>query len=274
MELNESREQLKQQGLGLAAISYDSIAVLDSFARRKQIGFTLLSDPDSKVIREFGVFNEDVPKDNPFYGIPHPITFLVDAKGKVVSKEAEKDFRERPTVSSLMVEKFGLRTGAAQSEIQSKYAHITASSSNSVIRAGEHIRLILDIQLPPGMHVYAPGVEGYLPIEWKMRDAISYSAMAVEYPKAKILRLEAIQETVPVYEGQFTLQREVTLSNAQKLTPTLTPGQEIVVEGTLRYQACDDRQCYLPQTVPLQWKLRYEPHDTQRAPEELRKKVR
>lgn len=265
---------MRQQGLGLAAISYDSVAVLDSFCKRRNIRFPLLSDPDSKVIREFGVFNEDVPKDNPFYGIPHPITFLVDATGKVVSKEAEPDYKERPTVSSLLVEKFGLRTGAAQTVIESKYARITASASNSVIRAGEHIRLILDIDLPARMHVYAPGVEGYLPIEWKMRDSISYAAQGPHFPKPRILRLEAIQETVPVYENHFTLQRELTLSNAQKLTPTLTPGQEVIVEGTLRYQACDDRQCYLPQTVPLTWKIRYEPHDTQRAPEELRRKPR
>ncbi len=272
MELNESHEQLRQQGLGLAAISYDSVAVLDNFSKRKNVHFPLLSDPDSKIIREFGVLNEDVPKDNPFYGIPHPITFLVDANGRVVSKAAEPDFKERPTVSSMLVEKFGLRTGAAESVISSKYARITASASNSVIRPGEHIRLILDIDLPPKMHVYAPGVEGYLPIDWKIREAPSYSAKPPEFPKPRILRLDAIQETVPVYEGRFTLTRELTLGNSEKLMPALGPGQELAMEGTLRYQACDDRQCYLPQTVLLSWKFHFEPLDSQRVPEKLRRK--
>lgn len=44
------------------------------------------------------------------------------------------------------------------------------------------------------------------------------------------------------------------------------------VQGTFRYQACDDRICYLSQTVPLQWTLRYEPLDYQRVPVELQRK--
>jgi hypothetical protein len=32
------------------------------------------------------------------------------------------------------------------------------------------------------------------------------------------------------------------------------PGQ-FSVDGSLRYQACDDRVCYIPQTLHLQWIL-------------------
>jgi len=27
----------------------------------------------------------------------------------------------------------------------------------------------------------------------------------------------------------------------------------VKISGTLSYQACDDRVCYLPQSVPLEW---------------------
>ena len=42
--------------------------------------------------------------------------------------------------------------------------------------------------------------------------------------------------------------------------------------GVFSYQACDDHMCYIPQKVPLTWKLHFEPHDTQRAPAAIQHK--
>ena len=47
------------QGLKLAAISYDSVEILKSFADRRKIDFPLLSDPDSKAIRAYEVLNAE-----------------------------------------------------------------------------------------------------------------------------------------------------------------------------------------------------------------------
>ena len=46
----------------------------------------------------------------------------------------------------------------------------------------------------------------------------------------------------------------------------LNASGQLTVEGTLRYQACDDRMCYIPQTLPVKWTLQYEAFDRQRAP--------
>jgi peroxiredoxin len=273
VELQESRETLRKAGLGLAAISYDSVAVLENFSKRKGIEFPLLSDPDSKIIREFGILNESVPKDNPFYGIPHPVTYIVDSKGIVISRKFDEDYRQRYTVGNILTEKLDIRTGAAQSQVETRHLKVTASATNSKVRPGERIRLLLDIDLKPAMHVYAPGVEGYLPIEWKMMDSPTVQVMPTINPASKKLRLEAIQETVDVYQGTVTLQREVVVGTQTKGKPVVNEAGQILIEGTLRYQACDDRLCYLPQTVPLKWTLQYEPHDSQRVPEELQLKV-
>jgi hypothetical protein len=45
-----------------------------------------------------------------------------------------------------------------------------------------------------------------------------------------------------------------------------------VVEGTLRYQACDDRVCYVPQELPVKWTLQYAEFDRQRVPPGLQRK--
>jgi peroxiredoxin len=271
VELEESREQLRRLGLGLAAVSYDSGAVLKHFSERKGIHFPLLSDVDSKIIRKLNLLNEEVPERSPFFGVPHPVTYIIDAGGVVKSRHFEEDDTKRYTANNILTEELNIRTGAVSTTVKNPRITVTSSASNAVIRGGERIRLILDVQLPRRMHVYAPGVEGYVPIEWKLNDSAAIEAMPVTPPASRMLHLPAIKETVPVYENSFTLQREIVIAQGAKLKPLLS-GSDLPVEGTFRYQACDDKKCYVPETIPLKWVLRFEPHDSQRVPPELQRK--
>ena len=114
MELQVQLKTLKEQGLGVAAISYDSVKVLSDFAQRKGITFPLLADDDSRVITQFGILNTvaaegvgdnaddpDVQADvakyvsafgaNPMIvGTPYPGTFMVNGDGKVSSRFFEE----------------------------------------------------------------------------------------------------------------------------------------------------------------------------------------
>lgn len=98
------------------------------------------------------------------------------------------------------------------------------------------------------MHVYAPSVDGYIPITWTMAPSDAIIAGKVVTPRSKMMRLPAIEETVPVYGGRFKLVRDIAIAGNAK--------GEVTASGTLRYQACDDRMCYLPKSVPLTWTLR------------------
>lgn len=69
----------------MVAVSYDSQEVLAKFSKRAEIGFPLLSDPESKVIDAFGVRNEKA-NEGRTKGIPHPGTFLIDKDGKITAK--------------------------------------------------------------------------------------------------------------------------------------------------------------------------------------------
>jgi hypothetical protein len=86
-----------------------------------------------------------------------------------------------------------------------------------------------------------------------------------------MLHLAVIDETVPVYEGRLQLRRDFSIGQAAEIKPLLTPAGELLVEGSLRYQACDVKMCYPPQLVPLRWTFKVEPHDSTRAPESLRR---
>ncbi|MDQ6701458.1 MAG: redoxin domain-containing protein [Acidobacteriota bacterium] len=258
--------------MGLAAVSYDSVPVLKSFADRKQITFPLLSDPESKIIRSFGILNETVEKSNPFFGVPHPGTYVLSPKGVVIAKYFEDDYKERDTASAILVRQFGLKTEASHSTAQGKQLSLSTSASTSTIATGAHVALVVDIDLKPGMHVYAPGVQGYLAIDWQQPDSDAAKALPVAYPAPKKLRLEAIDETVPVYLGQVRLVRDIAIASDAKVKPLLDADGQLTVQGTLKYQACDDKKCYLPDSIPLRWTFHYQQMDRQRVAPELQRK--
>jgi hypothetical protein len=257
VELQRTLEQIRAQGLGVAAISYDRVGVLKDFGARRGITFPLLSDEGSGTIRAFGILNEAVAAGTMFAGIPNPGTYIVDRTGRVVAKFFEENYTERYTGSDILVRQFGAAAGAVQGRVETRHLVVTAAASTARVRAGQRVALTLDLEMKPGMHVYAPGVEGYLPVEWLMVDAAGVKAHAVEYPASKKVHLPAIEETVAVYEGRVRLVRDVTVGKVA--------AGPLVVKGELKYQACDDRQCFVPQVVGLEWKLEVEGMDVERA---------
>lgn len=272
MELEQTKADFGKRGLGVAAIMYDSAAVLRHFAERKGIDFPMLSDPDSKIIRAFGILNDNIASDHTSYGIPFPGTYIVDENAVVQAKFFEDDHRERYTASNILALHFNDDTGQVRSSVDTKHLKLTYSASDAVVRAGSRLVLALEVELKPRMHVYAPEVEGgYIPIDWEMPESKGWLAFPASYPAARKLHLPAIDETVPVYEGSIQLARELTIGQNREIRPLLRDGQ-LTVEGSFRYQACDDKMCYPPETIPLKWTFRLEQHDRQRAPEQLRRK--
>lgn len=273
MELQRDLDRIRKQGLGLAAISYDSPAVLRNFADRKHITFPLLSDPGSKIIRSFGILNDTVPVGNAVYGIPYPGTFIIDRQGKVVSKYFEDDYRERISASDILTRDFGQTAEAAPGVVENKYLSVRSTASTSIALPGHRISLILDIDLKPNMHIYAPGVKGYIPIDWTFDPGVPVKPFALKYPASEMLHLEAIGETVPVYKDHLRLQREIIFGAENQLKPVVTPDEELVLKGSFKYQACDDRECYIPMAIPIEWRFHFEGLERERPPEELQRKL-
>lgn len=270
--MEQNRARIAALGLGLAAISYDSPAVLKSFADREHIAFPLLSDADSQTIRAYGILNESVPKDSFSYGIPNPGTYLVDARGIVVAKYFEDDFRVRDTAESILFRQFGLAPEPSR-RIAAKHLEIATSGGQDALRPDQRVTLAVDLDLPEHMHVYAPGVTGgYIPIALRLAASPAWQSDPIVYPAARTMRLEAIHETVPVYIGRFRLLDTITLAGPQQIEPLLDAQRNLAVDGDFRYQACDDRECFPPETVPVKWTLHILPFDRTRAPEPLRRK--
>lgn len=134
-------------------------------------------------------------------------------------------------------------------EVKTKHLSVETGQDRGRIPAGGTVILSAEVRLPEKMHVYAPGVEQpYKPIRIEFEPTDGLRFWQPKYPPATKVHLPAIDETVPVFSGKFRIQQAVT-AQAHALAGTR------MIKGTLHYQTCDDRICYLPVAVPLAWKV-------------------
>ena len=291
MELQDQLAALAEEGIGIAAVSYDSAEVLADFARRRGITFPLLSDDDSEVITEFGILNTVAEEglgpdaDNPevqadvaryvsvfgasqlIVGTPYPGTFMVDRRGRVTSRFFEEFYRERNTTSNVML-KLGVGVSPIEA-VQGETAHLkfTAYPSNSTVTVGTRFSLALEVEPRENMHVYAPGAEekGYRVIGFNLAPNPLARVEPVAYPESEIYYFEPLDEHVPVYQDKFTLLQEIVMDASRDAETVMGELDALTLTGTLEYQACDDAICFLPQSVPVSFTLNLELPDRQRA---------
>jgi hypothetical protein len=103
VELQGRYDDIRKQGLGLIAISYDSPETLKKFADSRGISFPLISDSGSAIIKRYGILNEQQEPGTRSYGIPHPGTFIVDRNGVVTARFFEDAYQERYTAAAILV---------------------------------------------------------------------------------------------------------------------------------------------------------------------------
>jgi DsbC/DsbD-like thiol-disulfide interchange protein len=208
------------------------------------------------VIREFGILNTNIPEEHDWYGIPFPGTYMVDENGKVFDKTFFADHAVRESVNDMLQESFRI-TDAERGEMQTvESAHLSAKAyfASPTVRGAQRIVLTVEIELKKGMHVYGqPLPDGYIPIELSLVDAETLKLLEVEYPEPQEIRFDAIDETLPAYKGRLEIKAHCRgTANAQETRR---------VQARLRYQACDDKECYLPQTISFDLPIQVLPHD-------------
>lgn len=253
---------MRQRGLGLAAISYDSRDTLADFAARRGITFPLLSDPGSTVIKRYGLLNESVAPTSTQYGIPHPGTFVLDGSGRVTARYFEEAYQQRHTLASILV-KLG---DAGHTATTASTAHLTvrAGISAASVAPGHRFSLVLDVAPNRGIHVYAPGNEGYKQITLTIVPQPHVLVHAIEYPPAETLFFKPLNETWKVYARPFRLVQDVTLDASPQAQAALRDVSRLTIAASLDYQACDDKVCFAPAAVPVTWSVALTPLDRQR----------
>ena len=273
MQLQNAKQRFEAQGLKLAAISYDSPAILKDFAQRHKIEFPLLADPNSEIIRSFNVLNSEAK--GMTKGMAYPGFFYVDSSGVIREKYFTPKYTDRLTANNVIAKLFPELSAEETQNVNAPHLQLTLEQSDRGVIPGGRVSLIAEIELPPHVHVYSPGVQGYKAIQLTLQGLPGIELQPVVYPSSKMLYLEAIQERVPVFEGKFRISQDLTVTpsrTADALRSVFSKERTISITGDLKYQACDQTVCYPPTSVAVKWQLEILPLDLHRSPKAVQHK--
>jgi DsbC/DsbD-like thiol-disulfide interchange protein len=192
-------------------------------------------------------------------GIAFPGTFILDRQGRVTSRFFEDFYVERNTVASVLKQLGTGGTAVAATKISTEHLEVTTYPSDTTIAAGNRLSLVLDITPKRGMHVYAPGASNYRVVSVRITEPSILRLLEPRYPASEIYFFKPLNERVPVYQKPFTLVQEVVLEGDVKSQGTYRGKDSLTISGTLEYQACDDKICYNPVSLPLSWTVNLRP---------------
>jgi peroxiredoxin len=102
IDLNGGVAEIEKRGYRVAALSYDSPEILQTFTAKRHIAFTFLSDPKSEVIDLYKLRDPQYPQGSRAYGVPRPIIFVLDKTGVIKAKLYEESFKVRPPVTAVI----------------------------------------------------------------------------------------------------------------------------------------------------------------------------
>jgi DsbC/DsbD-like thiol-disulfide interchange protein len=122
-------------------------------------------------------------------------------------------------------------------------AYVLYAAEPQTIPASKRGVLELRFHLVPGYHVnsHTPKSQLLIPTTLTLQPADGVQALPLEYPAGQPYSFSFDPtEKLDVYAGDFTLKLPVVASAGQH-----------AVDGSLKYQACDNASCYPPRTLPI-----------------------
>jgi len=252
--------RFEANGIKLYAVSYDDREALAAYAEARGIGFPLLSDPHSAVIRRYGILNTLIDEsDVPFFGIPNPGTYLVDEAGVIIDKFFPRHIALRESADSVLDAALGelLRgeapgVGAGDGEVRVEaFLH----GGGGTLKAGPMRRLVVRFTLREGLHIYGePIPDGMVATQVSVTGPSGFHALKPTLPPTEPLELPGLDPPLHVWSG--TVDWVIPVYADSDLFPAGEEAQsEIQLDVTVRYQACDDNTCLVPRTEHLKLKI-------------------
>jgi hypothetical protein len=142
---------------------------------------------------------------------------------------------------------------AASALAQTKGPSVTIAPVDTVTapRAAQTM-VNLNFRVAHGFHINSntPKSEFLIPTSLKMDLPTDIILGKIDYPAGKDVTFPfSPDETLNVYSGDFTIAVAVHPLHA------VQPGK-YVMHGVLRYQACDNAQCFPPKTLPVSFDVK------------------
>jgi hypothetical protein len=238
----------------------------------------MLSDPGSDTIKRYGILNtvamellgpnakdpalaDDIRTyvstvgTNPrMAGIAFPGTFILDRNSRVTSRYFEDFYITRNTSSSILM-RAGVGVPVQGTKVSTAHLDITTYPSDSAIAPGNRITLAADVTPHRGIHVYAPGASSYRVVGLSVEPQPLLTLLPTRFPPSQMYFFKPLNERVPVYEKPFTLLEDIELEGTPQAQAALRGRDALTLRGAFDYQACDDKLCFNPESVPLTWAL-------------------
>ena len=147
--------------------------------------------------------------------------------------------------------------GAASAGAQNRQIQVTPFVEVESAPAGSTIRIAVEVTLAQELH--AQSDKPAEPESRAMRLIVDGPAgvthVDVAFPPSKKFQIAGFDEPSNVLVGTFLIGARVAIGRDQ-------PAGDLTIPGRLYYQACDDKLCYPPKTVPTSWTLRVTPAGT------------
>ena len=122
-------------------------------------------------------------------------------------------------------------------------AFVQYAAEPQTVPAGRRATIELRFQVVAGFHVnsHTPNSQLLVPTTLTLQPSAGVHLGALAYPPGSLYSFSFDPgDKVSVYAGSFTV----------KLPVVATAGDHLL-DGTLKYQACDNASCYPPTTVPV-----------------------
>ena len=130
-------------------------------------------------------------------------------------------------------------------------AELTPLVASDGVQPGAELRVAMQVRLAEGLHVNSnkPRDPSLIPIVLTADTPPGLQVEELVFPQPTDLEQVGAGEPLAVFEREFAIGVRLTVAG------DLPPGQ-VVVPARLRYQACDEKVCYIPTTVTSSWTVR------------------
>lgn len=102
VDVNGRLAEFKALGLNVVSISHDEVNLIAAFHSAQQIGFTMLADPDGKVVEQLGIRDLQYTDGSKAFGVARPMIFIVNPQLRITHKYAEESYRNRPDLEVVL----------------------------------------------------------------------------------------------------------------------------------------------------------------------------
>jgi hypothetical protein len=146
------------------------------------------------------------------------------------------------TGGATFAQKLPWQTGNGQPATNAQLVHFLYPQQVTVA-AGKPAMIELHFRVQQGLHInsHNPPAKSLIGAELKLAEPQGVQVSAVDFPPGTAYAFPAFpSEKLSVYAGEFVLKMRLTAQRGNHL-----------LQGSLRYQACDANTCFPPRNTPV-----------------------